>query len=712
MLSPEMIEKHLAKSKIGQDEISIMHALNLDSSDTIELNAVLDYAINNGLIYEKKGLFYSCKKKNIILGEIQIAADGYGFVKDISSNLKEDVFVPRVDLNGALNGDLVYCKYRINSKLLKNYKGFVKRVYKKSNQTIVGTVIKSKKGKFKLIPDQKNLNQTITLSKSESKNLKENDKLVLEVKNWGRNLENTDFRVKENIGQIGESRVDLISVIRRHKLPDGFSSKVYKEAERIPQTVSEDEIKNRKDFRSQNSITIDSIDAKDLDDAVYLEKLENGNFKLFVHIADVAHYVNKKTKIDKEAKKRACSVYLLDKVIPMLPETLSNGICSLNMGVDRLCVSLEMDINKEGKVLEFQIYESVINVKRRCTYKEVSEIIESNIIDKNSNIDVKIQEYLLEMFKLANILSEKRKKRGSINFEFPETQIILDENFKAKDIISKKREISEKIIEELMIISNEIVAKNAFDNKVPFIYRVHESPSLEKVDDLNILLSPLGLKIISKNNKVTSHQVNELLKKIKGLKEERLLSKMTLRTMKQARYSCETLGHFGLSSMYYSHFTAPIRRYPDLAIHRVIKENIIKKNPFKKSQLNIRLREVSDHSSIRERVAEKAEYDLIDIKKAEYMSDKITQKFTGIISYIGRNVLFVELENTVEGKVEIDDLMKGLSFDLKYDEYSRNLRNKENKIIFSIGDKVDVQLIRVDVNIGEIEFRLLGKTKN
>ncbi len=706
MIDKKEIYDFIIKSKKPVKSEEIYAKFMENAKDDKLIKKALNEYVKSGMIYHTSTDRYALPEKmGLVFGTLMTNEKGFGFVKDDSEN--GDIFIPHNFLYGAMNGDNVFVKIEKNSKNNQKLKreGIIKKVVTRYNSTIVGTLQKSRNMGF-VIPDDTKIFTDVYIPKKYLDGTKDGQKVVAEITKWPEKNRNPEGKIKEVLGSIDEKGVDILSIIRKYKLPESFNKKVHKEAELIPEKIIEKDIKNRKDFRNKNIITIDGIDAKDLDDAVYLEKNANGDFVLSVHIADVSHYVKQNSKIDKEALKRGTSVYLVDRVIPMLPEKLSNGICSLNEGVDRFTLSIEMTIDKNGKVLNYNVFEGVINSKKRLNYKEVNGLFEKDKIDANVNIKTDIQEMLFEMKTLSEILNKKRVKRGSINFDFPETSIKLDENGKVAEITERTRGVSNKLIEEFMLIANETIAEYMYWLEIPFVYRVHETPDLERINDLNKFIAAFGKKIKIKNQKIEPSELQDLINEIDGEPYERLVNKLMLRSLKQARYAPQCLGHFGLAAKYYCHFTSPIRRYPDLEIHRIIKEHLHSKT----REINVLTREVeliSERSSTTERIAETVERETDNLKMCEFMLDKIGEEFTGVISYVTKNGIYTELENTIEGFTKVSRL--GSDY-YEYVENNLSFVGQYTKDIFTIGDIVRIRVESVDMMKRKIDFDLIEKT--
>lgn len=576
------------------------------------------------------------------------------------------------------------------------------KIFDLEKNRIVGTYQKSRNFGF-VIPDDKKLGSDIYISKKNALKAKNNQKVVAEITKLPQKDKSAEGKIVEIIGYIDQAGVDMLSLVKEYDLPYEFPVPVINEAKRIKQDIDINDIKNRRDLRNEEIFTIDGEDAKDLDDAVNVKKLDNGNYLLGVHIADVSHYVKEGSFLDKEAILRGTSVYMLDRVIPMLPVELSNGICSLNAGKDRFAISCMMEINNKGQVVSSEIFKSVIKVTERMSYTGVQKVLDNS--DKEV---VKRYEKYISHFKrmeeLAHILKNRRNKEGSLNLDIPETKVILDENGYAIDITKYELTFANEIIEQFMLTANETVAEKFFWLEAPFIYRVHESPDMEKVTELNKFLFNLGYRVKCNKEEVHPTAFAEVLDKIKGKPEEMVISNLILRTLKVARYESENKGHFGIASKYYCHFTSPIRRYPDLFIHRIISKYL--KQGYNLSDEEIakyssQATKYAETSSEREKIAQKVERESVDIKMAEYMEKHIGEEYDGIISSITSFGVFVELENTVEGLVRFDKL--GDEYFI-YDEDRKTLLGEKTKIMYHIGDKIKIRVIRADKQTRQIDF--------
>ena len=587
----------------------------------------------------------------------------------------------------------------------KNLKSKVKedsKIFDLEKNTVVGTYQKSRNFGF-VIPDDKKLGSDIYIAKKDAMKAKNNQKVVVEITKLPKKDKSAEGKIIEIIGYIDQAGVDMMSLVKEYDLPYEFPEPVLKEAKKINQEVDVKDIKNRRDLRNQEIFTIDGEDAKDLDDAVNVEKLENGNYQLGVHIADVSHYVKEGSFLDKEAILRGTSVYMLDRVIPMLPVELSNGICSLNAGKDRFAISCVMEINPKGQVVSSDIFKSVIKVTERMSYTSVQKILDNSdkeIIKRYTDYI----EHFKRMEELAHILKNRRAKEGSLNLDIPETKVILDERGIAIDIKKYELTFANEIIEQFMLTANETVAEKFYWLEAPFIYRVHEAPDMEKVTELNKFLFNLGYRVKCNKEEVHPTAFADVLEKIKGKPEEMVISNLVLRTLKVARYESENKGHFGIASKYYCHFTSPIRRYPDLFIHRIISNYM--KEGYNLSEEEIekykqQATKYAETSSEREKIAQKVERESVDIKMAEYMESHIGEEYPGIISSITSFGVFVELENTVEGMIRFDKL--GDEYFI-YDEDRKTLFGEKTKTMYHIGDKINIRVIRADKLSRQIDF--------
>lgn len=688
-------------------EQELLEALEIkDPQEKKEFVKILKEMESEGYIIKTKKKKYGAPERmNLAVGRLQGHAKGFAFLIPDLGTFENDVYISAENMNGAMHKDRVVVRLTKKSDNGKRTEGEVIRIIKRGNKKVVGTFESSRNFGF-VVSDDQRIKQDIFIPKSESMGTKDGYKVVVEITQYPESRRNPEGRIIEILGHKNDLGTDILSIIRKYDLPEEFPKEVLEQIKNTPDQVREEDIKGRRDLRKLKIFTIDGADAKDLDDAVSIEKLENGNYLLGVHIADVSYYVFEGSPLDQEALERGNSVYLVDRVIPMLPPKLSNGICSLNPNIDRLTLSCFMEINTKGEVVRHEIVRSIINSKQRLTYSEVSKILEEKDAELMNKHSALVKEFKL-MEELALILkNERRLTRGTIDFDFDEAKIILDEKGKPIDIQRSERRIADKIIEEFMLVCNETIAERMYWTSLPFIYRTHEDPDLGKLKDFNEFIHNFGyhFKIA---DEVYPKELQKLLNKIKGSPEENVISRLMLRTMKQARYTATNLGHFGLAAKYYTHFTAPIRRYSDLTIHRIINEMLCEKLDDKRiKQLNNRTAEIALQASTRERVAEEAERETDDLKKAEYMSDHIDEQFNGIISGVTPFGIFIELKNTIEGLVRVSSMEDDY---YQYDEKNHQFIGERTKKTYRLGEEVRIQVWKVDVAQKQIDFILVGK---
>lgn len=641
------------------------------------------------------------EEKRFIEGIFRRHERGFGFV--ILEDEEDDIYIAKEDSKDAFSGDRVLVKLKKKSRGARQ-EGIILKVIEHKKDTLVGTFQKSKNFGF-VIPDDKKLCRDIFISKKNFGKARNNHKVLVQITKYPQKGKKAEGKILEVIGNVNEAGIDMLSLIKDYDLPYKFPKEVVKEAQKYGDKINLEDAKNRVDLRGKyNIFTIDGEDAKDLDDAVCVRKLENGNYILDVHIADVSNYVKEDSLLDKEALLRGTSIYMLNRVIPMLPRELSNGICSLNEGEDRYTLSISMEIDPKGKLISSDVFKGIINVTRRMSYKDVQ-----SILDNSDNVIVeKYKEYIPDfklMEELAHVLKEKRITKGYLNLDIPESKIILDKDGYAIDVKKYETTFANEIIEQFMLIANEAIAEKFYWLKAPFIYRVHEDPDIEKVTELNKLLFNFGYKIHVKEGKIYPAEFAKILKEVEGKPEEKIVSNMILRTLKVAVYDSENKGHFGIASKYYCHFTSPIRRYPDLFIHRIISKYL--RNNYTLSEKKVELyskiaEDDAKKSSEREKIATQVERDSIDIKKAEYMSNKIGEEYEGIISGVTQFGVFVELENTVEGLIRFENL--GDEY-YEYDPDHKILIGERSKETFKIGDKINIEVIDANKQEKRISFK-------
>ncbi len=684
-------------------ELAIL--LDIPKSRREELREVLDALVAEGKAGVSKKGKYGKPEAFSIVGLFSGTAKGFGFVT--VEGWEEDVFIPPDRTGGALHGDRVQIVTE-DGKKGRRTEGTVVRVLERANREIVGYYQKSKNFGF-VIPDNQKISCDVFIPQGKDMGAVTGHKVVAAITDYGDGSKKPEGRIVEILGHINDPGVDILSVVRAYGLPEEFPEDVMAQAGRIPDTVPEKDKAGRLDLRNVQMVTIDGEDAKDLDDAVSLEK-ETGEqgvrYRLGVHIADVSHYVTEGSPLDREALKRSTSVYLVDRVIPMLPHRLSNGICSLNAGEDRLALSCLMEIDEKGKILSHRIAETVIRVDRRMSYTDVNRII----THEDGETMEKYRELVplfFRMKELSEILRKRRMKRGAIDFDFPESKIILDEKGKPVDIRPYERNAATKLIEDFMLAANETVAEDYFWQEVPFLYRTHDEPDPEKMKNLAVFINNFGYTLRFQKGEIHPKELQKLLTKIEGTPEEALLSRLTLRSMKQAKYTVVNTGHFGLAAKYYTHFTSPIRRYPDLQIHRIIKENLRGGLSGKRTAHYERLLpEVAVQTSALERRADEAERETDKLKKCEYMSRFIGEEFDGVISGVTGWGFYVELPNTVEGLVRVSEMKDDYYV---FDEQSLELRGEMTRRVYRLGQRVRVQVTGTDKFSRTIDFACVGE---
>ena len=649
----------------------------------------------------RKNKYSIIDENKYIKGTYRGNEKGYGFVIPENEEM-EDIFIPRGNNNNALNDDIVVAEIIKESEDGKRKEGKIVSIVKHEKDKIVGLFVKSKNFGF-VIPDDKKFGGDIFISKSNFAKAKNNQKVVVKLTKYPEKNKKAEGKIIEIIGGIDEAGVDMLSLVKEYDLPYEFPQGVIEEAKSKGNKVDKKDIPNRVDLRDKTIFTIDGEDAKDLDDAVRVYKNDDGNYMLDVHIADVSYYVTENSLLDKEAIIRGTSIYMLDRVIPMLPRELSNGICSLNAGEDRFTLSCTMEIDKEGNIISSDVYKAVIKVTERMNYKDVQKIIDGSdeeVLEKYKNY---IQDFKL-MEELAKILKNKRLERGYLNLDLPESKVVLDNNGHAVDIKKYELYFSNEIIEQFMLSANETIAERFYWLEAPFIYRVHEEPDIDKVKELNKFLYNFGYKINKSGDKVYPKEFAKVLDSVKGKTEERVVSNLVLRTLKVARYESENDGHFGIASKYYCHFTSPIRRYPDLFIHRIISkylENNYELSEKQKEKYEKQAEQYAKTSSDREKIATKVERDSIDIKMAEYMQDRIGEEYEGMVSSVTSFGIFVELDNTVEGLIRFENL--GDEY-FEYDEEHKQLIGEKTGITYKIGDRVKIKVINANKETRQIDF--------
>ena len=663
-----------------------------------ELQEVLDALLQEGKIEVSQKGKYQKSRGVFLTGVFTAHPKGFGFVS--VDGMEEDVFIPEDQVHGAMHQDTVQITVKPGQSG-KRREGAVNRIVKRGTDRIVGLYQESRNFGF-VIPDNERYTRDIFVPKEDSGGAVNGHKVVVELVSYGTDRKSPEGKVVEILGHISDPGTDILSIVKGYDLPVEFPEKVMRQAERVPDRISEADMQGRTDLRDVQMVTIDGEDAKDLDDAVSLE-MNGGQYILGVHIADVANYVQEGSALDREAFERGTSVYLVDRVIPMLPRRLSNGICSLNEGQDRLALSCIMTIDQKGKVLDHVIAETVIRVDRRMTYTSVKKILEEQDAEESARYEELVPMFQ-RMQELAGLLRARRRARGSIDFDFPETKVILDEKGEPVEIRPYDRNTATKIIEDFMLIANETVAEDYFWQELPFVYRTHENPDPDRMKKLSTFINNFGYSIRFREDEVHPKELQKLLERLEGTTEETLISRLTLRSMKQAKYTTECTGHFGLAARYYCHFTSPIRRYPDLQIHRIIKDSLRgRMNQEKIEHYRKILDEVAKQSSERERRADEAERETIRLKKAEYMSRHLWEEYEGVISGVTGWGLYVELPNTVEGLVHVASL-QGDYFE--YNENAYEMVGQRTGKTYRLGQTVRVQVVKADRTTRTVDFEL------
>ena len=672
--------------------------LNISKEQRGELKEVLDALAAEGKVTVTAKGKYKKGETSYLTGVFTAHARGFGFVS--VEGEEEDIFIPETSVNGAIHEDLVMVAPVPSTGRRKE--GKIVKVLEHGLKTVVGTFEKNKTFGF-VRPDNPRISMDIFVPLERAKGAVDGHKVVVEFTSYGKAGKKPEGKIVEIIGHINDPGTDIMSLVKAYDLPVAFPEKVLNQAVRVAKDVTEADMAGRLDIRDWQTVTIDGEDAKDLDDAITLTK-EGELYELGVHIADVSNYVQEHSALDMEALKRGTSVYLVDRVIPMLPHTLSNGICSLNQGEDRLALSCIMKVDKKGNIVDHRIAETVIRVDRRMSYTDVNKII--TLKDEET---IKAYEPFVPMFtamkELADILRAKRKSRGSIDFDFPETKVILDKEGHPIEIKPYERNAATKIIEDFMLAANETVAQDYFWQELPFVYRTHETPDTEKIRKLSTFINNFGYHIHIGSDEVHPKELQKLLTKIEDTPVEGLISRLTLRSMKQAKYAVECVGHFGLAAQYYCHFTSPIRRYPDLQIHRIIKENLrgrLKGNRLEHYEKI--LPEVAKQSSQMERRADEAERETVKLKKVEYMSQRIGNMYQGVISGITNYGLYVELPNTIEGMVHVSTLPGDY---YNYVESTYEMVGEHTGRTYKLGQTVEVCVVGTDKMLRTIDFEIV-----
>ena len=680
-----------------EKELAVM--LQVSKEDRGELNRILNELLAEGkLSLTKKGKFIKAKHSDKeLIGTFISHPKGFGFVE--IEGRDEDLYIPENFVNGAFHKDTVKVAL-LSAQSGRRQEAQVVEILARGMKQIVGIYDKANKNFGFVIPDNTKIHEDVFVPVERSKGAVSGHKVVCEITDYGKNNRKPEGKITEILGHVNDPGVDIMSIVKGYELPIEFSEKMMHQAERVASEVSEADMAGRRDLRDVQMVTIDGEDAKDLDDAVSLTK-DGTQYQLGVHIADVANYVQENSALDWEARERGTSVYLVDRVVPMLPHKLSNGICSLNAGENRLALSCLMTIDEKGEVVSHEIVESVIKVDRRMSYTSVKKILEDHDEAERREYEALVPMFEL-MRELAGILREKRKKRGSIDFDFPESKIVLDKEGHPIEIKPYERNVATKMIEDFMLIANETVAEHFHWMELPFVYRTHDNPDPEKIDKLSTFIRNFGYSIKSRQEEIHPKELQKLLAKIEDTPEEALISRLTLRSMKQAKYTIDCTGHFGLACQYYCHFTSPIRRYPDLQIHRIIKEQLRGRlNEKRIDHYNEILPEVAKHSSEMERRADEAERETDKLKKVEYMERHIGEIYEGVISSITAWGVYVELPNTIEGMIHVSMLPGDYFY---YDEETYEMVGQATDIRYKLGQTLKIRVNATDKITRTIDF--------
>lgn len=700
-ISDLIYDKHYEPMK--QKEIGYL--LQVEPEDRKELAQILGELVDEGTVeVSKRGKFRPVTRKTFT-GTFTCTQKGFGFVSVEGED--SDFYIAENDMNGAFHEDTVLIE--VTEDQAKNGRRKEARVIKiveRGMKEIVGTFEKNKSYGF-VVPDNQRFESDIFIPKEQCGNLTDGFKVLVEITDYGDIRRSPEGKIIEVLGHRDDPRVDILSIVKAYNIPTEFGEEIVKEVEAVPSSVESSAWEGRLDLRDWQTVTIDGEDAKDLDDAITLTKTDSG-YQLGVHIADVSEYVTEHSALDKEALKRGTSVYLVDRVIPMLPHQLSNGICSLNAGTNRLALSCIMELDEKGNLKSHRIAETVILVDERMTYTSVAAVLDGDEQERTRYKD--FVQMFEQMKELSDILRERRHERGSVDFDFPESKILLNEDGKAVDVIPAKRNAATKIIEDFMLLANEIVAENFYWQETPFVYRTHDNPDGEKVQKLRTFLENFGIVLKLKKEEIHPKEIQKLLTKVEGTKEEALISRLTLRSMKQARYTTESSGHFGLSTQYYCHFTSPIRRYPDLQIHRIIKESLRGKlNAKRIRHYESILPKVSEQSSKMERRADEVEREVEKLKKTEYMERHIGQQYRGVISGVTGWGIYVELPNTIEGMVHVSKLPGDY---YNYNEMSYSMVGERTGRTWKLGQPVQILVTGVDKILKNIDFEIIEEDEH
>ena len=697
----EKIINLLKNNRKSFTTVEIADYLNMSDTEGLkEVQALLiDMQKKHKLHVARSGNYIHFKHTNMRVGQLLVKPQGYGFL-DIPG--EDNIFIPPGKMSNAIDGDKVLVE--IKSSDGSGTEGVVKEFLSRDSNLIVGEFY-YEKGKGKIIPENPAIKINVEIDDKKTNGAANGHKVRIRLKGKPDSKGVYRAEVEKVIGHRDEPGIDILTVIYRYGMEAEFSPKIESELKNVPNEVNNISFEKRKDLREEKIFTIDGLDAKDLDDGICIKKLDNDNLVLGVHIADVSHYVEEGTHIDKEGYRRATSVYLTDRVVPMLPQKLSNGICSLNENVDRLTMSCDMEFDSNGNLVNHEIYQSVINSKKRMNYRDVNKIIEGN--ETPEGYENFVSE-LKQMHELSKLLRKKKEQRGSLDFDLDEPYVVVDKQGLPLDIKSRERGEAEKMIEDFMVVANETVAEQIFFMKYPFLYRVHGDPREEKIQDFLKFISILGYKVDGKVKEIHPKAMQKILDSLSDKKEFMIFSRLLLRSMQKAEYSPINIGHFGLASKYYTHFTSPIRRYPDLTVHRLLKKSLVENDYASDTINNLSkvLPELAAHTSERERNAINCEREVLDMKKAEYMESHVGEYFKGMVTSVQTFGMFIELDNQVEGLIKLDEMNNASKEKFYFDEATFSIKSQQNPRGYRLGDDVEIMVKSASKKDRKVEFVL------
>ena len=706
MPSPEQILT-LFNERVAQPSSAreLARLLRVPRDERVAFKRDLKRLVVSGQLVQVRGNRFALPETaNLIAGRLQTNPSGFGFVipDDAQPGERRDIYIAAANLTEAMHGDRVLV--RVERQTARGVEGRIVRIVERAHDAVVGRYETDAAGLAYVVPFDRRITADIHIPSGEASSAERNDMVVVQITRWPTAARGPVGRVVEVLGNVDEPGVDTQIIIRKHSIPDAHSEDAIEEARRLGSSVRPSDIRDRTDFRSITTVTIDGEHARDFDDAITLEKLSNGHYWLGVHIADVSHYVNEGSALDEEAYERGTSVYFTERAVHMFPSELATGLCSLNPHVDRLVQSCLIEVDRRGRVVRYEIHDGVINSDARMTYTAVNAILtdrDPKTIAEYEGL-VPLFELMRELFE---ILNARRRRRGSIDFDLPETEVILSEYGEIEAIVPAERNIAHRLIEEFMLLANETVAGHLVEHGVPSLHRVHEAPDAKKVAEFEAFIEPLGYGLGATGRAVTPKNFQKLIDRIRGTPEERPIAAVMLRTMQKARYDAMSLGHFGLAAEHYTHFTSPIRRYPDLIVHRTLRESRVGMTDARREELQDDLPEIAKHTSDMERRADDAERELLQWKKVRFMADKVGDEYDGYITGVAPFGLFIELiEHFVEGLVHISSMADDY---YRFLEQQHVLRGENTKKVYRLGDKVRVQVVRVDMERRQVELGLV-----